>query len=115
MARTPARPSDPYIDPVAIERTVHGDAPYPALTAEEAEQAVRELAAAGAPTKDIARRLGQDPSTIRRRLMEYGLRRPAELMPCPSRAAYLRHLRRGEDCAPCRAANAAADRAHRAA
>lgn len=25
---------------------------------------------------------------------------------CGSRAAYLRHLRRGEDCDPCRAANA---------
>ena len=40
---------------------------------------------------------------LRRRILEH---HQAAVMPCGERAAYVRHIRHGEDpCAPCRAAN----------
>ncbi|MGW4803083.1 helix-turn-helix domain-containing protein [Kitasatospora sp. NPDC004272] len=100
------------IDPVAINLVLHGHHPLPALTRDEQHYAAQLLRDTGITCTAIARRLGVAPTTIRQ-WTHPGPRQPRHPQPCPSRAAYRRHLAAGETCPACRAANAAADQRYR--
>lgn len=100
------------IDPVAIELVLHGHHPLPALTRDEQHHAAQLLRDRGHTHTAIAHRLGVTRTDVQR-WTDPGPRQPRHPQPCPSRAAYRRHLAAGEHCPACRAANAAADRRYR--
>ncbi|OKI16557.1 helix-turn-helix domain-containing protein [Streptomyces sp. CB03911] len=100
------------IDPVAIDRVINNHQPLPDLTPAEKRHAAAILRKAGMTYLAIAARLRAPKGTVYDWLRT-APPQPIRHIPCPSRAAYHRHLAAGEDCPPCRSANAAADRRYR--
>lgn len=109
------------LDLIAIEYALNGEPVK--LTPAEKIHAARILHGHGLSDKAIGERIGSDLSTVRgwrdndwkpggthpkTRLRE---RRPEPV--CGEPRMYRRHLKAGERCATCRAANAAADRRYR--
>ncbi|MFD9004489.1 hypothetical protein ACFV0T_26610 [Streptomyces sp. NPDC059582] len=108
------------LDYIAIERALNGEPVR--LTVAEKIHAARILDGRGSSLKDIGRRVGSDPSTVdgwKRNGWQPGkhpktrvrTKRPEPV--CGEPRMYRRHLKAGERCDVCRAANAAADRRYR--
>jgi hypothetical protein len=108
----PHNTTDDDLDLVAIDRVVNDQRPYPDLTPAERRHAATLLRQNGMTFAAIGARLGTPKGTVFDWLRTRP-RQPIQLLPCPSRAAYQRHLAAGEDCPQCRAANAAADARYR--
>ncbi|MER5559664.1 hypothetical protein ABT071_13765 [Streptomyces sp. NPDC002506] len=110
--------SDGDLDLIAIEQALNGE---PArLTLPEKIYAARLLDQRGLSLVTIGQRIGSAPATVRAwkandwRPGGPRTRAPARDDPvCGERRAYRRHLKNGERCDVCRAANAAADRRYR--
>ena len=113
---------DNDLDFIAIEYALNGE-PVKLTTAEKV-YAARILDERGLALKDIGRRVGSDSSTVagwKENGWKAGglhpktrVKRPARPEPvCGEPRMYRRHLKRGESCQVCRAANAAADRRYR--
>lgn len=109
------------LDYIAIEYALNGE--RVALTVAERIYAARILDARGLSLKAIGQRVGADSSTVqgwRDHGWKPGGRHPkararqARPEPkCGEPRMYRRHLKAGESCEVCRAANAAADRRYR--
>lgn len=108
------------LDYIAIEYALNGEPVT--LTQAEKIHAARILHDRGHGTKTIADRIGADPSTIngwRANGWKPGphpksrTRTPRPEPVCGEPRMYRRHLKAGERCDICRAANAAADRRYR--
>ncbi|MFG2352636.1 hypothetical protein [Streptomyces sp. NPDC048521] len=111
---------DNDLDYIAIEYALNGEPVK--LTRAEKIHAARILDSRGYGTKTIAERIGSDPSTVagwrangwtpgphpKSRIRQ---KRPEPV--CGEPRMYRRHLKNGERCEICRAANAAADRRYR--
>lgn len=108
---------DGDIDFIAIERALNGDAVR--LTTEEKLLAARLLDARGLAPSAIGKLIRTDPYTVgswKANNWQPGKPAPrAALEPakCGEPRMYRQHLKRGEKCDKCRAANAAADRRYR--
>jgi hypothetical protein len=114
---------DPHndLDYIAIEYALNGE-PVRLTTAEKI-YAARILDGRGVSVKDIGRRVGSDPSTVegwkdngwkpggKHPKTRVRSKRPDPV--CGEPRMYRRHLKAGERCDVCRAANAAADRRYR--
>ncbi|WP_326813300.1 hypothetical protein [Streptomyces scopuliridis] len=110
------------IDEIAVERAVNGERPS-SMTTGERVAAARVLDGRGVAITVIAQQVGANPRTVETwKLNQWDpegslrpVKRVREVAPCPSAAAYKRHLARGETpCPGDRAANTAADRDRRA-
>jgi hypothetical protein len=101
------------LDLIAVERVINNSRPLPRLTLAEQRLAAKLMHEAEVPAAEIAARVGTAKDTVLGWLNPPGSRKPRELKGCPSRAAYLRHRKRGETCEACKAANAAADARYR--
>lgn len=109
------------LDFIAIERALNGEPTK--LTTGEKIHAARILDDRSVAMKTIGKRVGSDPSTVQSwkdsGWKEGGTRpktrvRNARPEPeCGEPRMYRRHLKNGERCDVCRAANAAADRRYR--
>ncbi|MEV7770492.1 hypothetical protein [Kitasatospora sp. NPDC086791] len=104
--------TDDDLDLIAIERVINNSRPLPTLTPAEQRITAHLMHQDDVPIEEIAARVGVAKSTVSNWLNP-GPKQPRQLKPCPSRAAYLRHRAAGEDCEPCRRANAAADARYR--
>jgi len=111
---------DRDLDYIAIEYALNGE-PVQLTTAEKIH-AAQILDGRGISTKDIGRRIGSDPSTVegwRSNGWKPGkhpktrVRNKRQEPVCGEPRMYRRHLKAGERCDVCRAANAAADRRYR--
>ncbi|RRQ81516.1 hypothetical protein [Streptomyces griseofuscus] len=120
VSTTDTYDADNDLDYIAIEYALNGERVK--LTQAEKIHTARLLDERGCGIKTIAARVGADSSTVtgwRANGWKAGprlkspTRGPRELKPCGTRAAYLRHRAKGENCPECRAANAAADRRYR--
>jgi hypothetical protein len=110
------------VDLIAIEYVVNGQ--RMPLTPAEKIYAARILDTRGLTGKEIGRLIGSDPSTIQTwksngwkpggRHPKSRNRPPRPEPKCGEPRMYRRHLKAGESCDQCRAANAAADRRYRA-
>lgn len=114
---------DEDIDFIAIEYVLNGERVK--LTMAEKLYAARLLDGRGLSLKEIGRRVGTDPSTVEswrvngwkaggphpKSRVRKTPRRPEPV--CGEPRMYRRHLKNGERCDVCRAANAAADRRYR--
>jgi hypothetical protein len=108
------------LDFIAIEYALNGE-PVQLTTAEKI-YAARILDGRGSSVKEIGRRVGADSSTVSG-WKENGwkpgkhpktrVRAPRPEPVCGEPRMYRRHLKAGERCDVCRAANAAADRRYR--
>lgn len=108
------------LDYIAIEYALNGEPVR--LTTPEKIHAARILDDRGAPVTEIGKRIGSDPSTVaawkandwkpgKHPKTRTRPRRPEPV--CGEARMYRRHLKAGESCDTCRAANAAADRRYR--
>lgn len=112
---------DQDLDFIAIEYALNGEPVQ--LTIPEKVHAARILDSRGLALKDIGSRIGSDPSTITgwknndwkpsggRPKSRTRTPRPEPV--CGEPRMYRRHVKAGESCDVCRAANAAADRRYR--
>lgn len=111
---------DNDLDFIAIEYAINGE--QASLTRAEKIHAARILHDRGLSDKAIGERIGSDPSTVtgwRNNGWKPGphpksrtrQQRPEPV--CGEPRMYRRHLKNGERCDTCRAANAAADRRYR--
>ncbi|WP_322500841.1 helix-turn-helix domain-containing protein [Streptomyces rochei] len=110
------------VDLIAIEYVINGQ--RVTLTQAEKIYAARLLDDRGLSMKEIGRLIGSDPSTIQTwkdngwkpggRHPKTRKRPPRPEPKCGEPRMYRRHLKAGESCDICRAANAAADRRYRA-
>ncbi len=110
------------LDYIAIEYALNGE--RVALTPAEKIHAARILDARGLEPTPIARRIGSDPATVTGwknngwkpggKHPKTRVRTPRPEPVCGEPRMYRRHLKNGERCDTCRAANAAADRRYRA-
>lgn len=109
------------LDYIAIEYALNGEPVK--LTQAEKIHAARILDARGLGTKEIGKRVSSDPSTVQG-WKDNGwkpgaphpkarARQPRPEPKCGEPRMYRRHLKNGESCGVCRAANAAADRRYR--
>lgn len=107
------------LDLIAIEHALNGEPVR--LTAAERLYAARILDGRGIDASTIASRVGVTTDTLRR-WKDNGWKRTGSSKPsrpkrpepqCGEPRMYRRHLKRGENCDVCRAANAAADRRYR--
>lgn len=113
---------DQDLDYIAIEYALNGERVR--LTEAEKIHAARILDARGLHPTPIARRIGADPSTVAAwkandwqpgaKHPKTRVRTPRPEPKCGEPRMYRRHLKAGERCDTCRAANAAADRRYRA-
>lgn len=101
------------LDLVAIDRVVTGRRRGGDLTPVEKRHAAALMREKGLTYRAIGTRLRVHKDTIIAWLRPAGGYPARPLTPCPSRAAYHRHLAAGEDCPPCRHANAIADARYR--
>jgi hypothetical protein len=109
------------LDFIAIEYALNGEPVQ--LTRAEKIHAARILDGRGMSLKDIGRRVGSDPATVegwKNNGWKPGgvhpktrTRSPRPEPVCGEPRMYRRHLKNGERCDTCRAANAAADRRYR--
>lgn len=108
------------LDYIAIEYALNGESVR--LTTAEKIYAARILDGRGKTLKDIGRRVGSDPSTVdgwKSNGWKSGKHPKARVgsvraeAVCGEPRMYRRHLKAGERCDVCRAANAAADRRYR--
>jgi hypothetical protein len=111
---------DQDLDFIAIEYALNGEPVK--LTIPEKIHAARILDGRGISAKEIGRRVGSDPSTVdgwKTNGWKPGnhpktrARTPRPEPKCGEPRMYRRHLKAGERCETCRAANAAADRRYR--
>ncbi|KYK14230.1 MULTISPECIES: helix-turn-helix domain-containing protein [Streptomyces] len=110
------------VDLIAIEYVINGQ--RVTLTQAEKIYAARLLDDRGLSMKEIGRLIRSDPSTIQTwkdngwkpggRHPKTRKRPPRPEPKCGEPRMYRRHLKAGESCDICRAANAAADRRYRA-
>lgn len=112
---------DGDLDLIAVEKALNGE-PV-SLTPAEKIHAARLLDDRGLATKNIAQRIGCDSSTVNGwrdngwkpgphpKTRPRAAPRPEPV--CGDPRMYRRHVKNGESCAVCRAANAAADRRYR--
>lgn len=112
--------SEQDLDFIAIEYALNGESVQ--LTPAEKIYAARVLDGRGASLKEIGRRVGCDSSTVdgwksngwkpgKHPKTRVRAKRPEPV--CGEPRMYRRHLKAGERCEVCRAANAAADRRYR--
>ncbi|MEU7381521.1 hypothetical protein AB0A91_16265 [Streptomyces sp. NPDC042207] len=106
------------LDLIAIEYALNGEPVV--LTTDERVYAARLLDARGLDAGAIAHRIGTAASTVRgwkangwKRGGASKVAPPRSEPKCGEQRMYRRHLRRGESCDVCRAANSAADRRYR--
>ncbi|WP_333758010.1 hypothetical protein [Streptomyces sp. ISBFB 2968] len=111
---------DQDLDFIAIEYALNGERVR--LTTAEKIYAARILDSRDVVTKEIGRRVGADSSTVlgwKENGWKPGkhpktrVRAPRPEPKCGEPRMYRRHLKAGERCEVCRAANAAADRRYR--
>lgn len=110
------------LDYIAIEYALNGERVK--LTVGEKIYAARILDARGLSMKAIGQQVGADSSTVQGwkdngwkpggRHPKTRIRQPRPDPKCGEPRMYRRHLKAGERCDVCRAANAAADRRYRA-
>lgn len=113
--------ADQDIDFIAIEYVLNGERVK--LTTAEKIYTSRLLDGRGLSMKEIGRRVGSDPSTVGSwkangwkaggKHPKTRVRTPRPEPVCGEPRMYRRHLKAGERCDVCRAANAAADRRYR--
>ncbi|WP_392971034.1 hypothetical protein [Streptomyces sp. LN245] len=114
---------DPHndLDLIAIEYAINGEPVQ--LTLAEKIHAARILDSRGVPLKTIGKQVGCDPSTVQGWKgngwkpggghPKSRTRTPRSEPVCGEPRMYRRHVKNGERCDVCRAANAAADRRYR--
>lgn len=109
------------LDYIAIEYALNGEPVT--LTRAEKIHAARILDSRNLSLKEIGRRIGSNPSTVEAwktngwkpgKHPKTRVRTPRPEPVCGEPRMYRRHLKAGERCDTCRAANAAADRRYRA-
>ncbi|GGS96891.1 hypothetical protein [Streptomyces violaceus] len=113
---------DQDLDYIAIEYALNGEPVR--LTMAEKIHAAQILDGLGMDPTPIGRRIGADPSTVATwkangwkpggKHPKARVRTPRPEPKCGEPRMYRRHLKAGERCDVCRAANAAADRRYRA-
>lgn len=115
------------LDLVAVELAANGLRKGWQLTADEARYTAVLLFERGLPYSVVCTRIGVSGSTLKAWFPEHAVpgdpslartgtrkSKPSATPQCGTRRGYGRHHRRGETpCAPCKAANAAADRYYR--
>jgi hypothetical protein len=109
------------LDYIAIEYALNGEPVK--LTQAEKIHAAQILDARGLAVREIGKRVGSDPTTVtawKDNGWKAGgphpksrIRTPRPEPRCGEPRMYRRHLKAGESCDVCRAANAAADRRYR--
>lgn len=115
--------ADRDLDFIAIEYALNGEPVK--LTGAEKIHAAQILDGRGVAMKNIGKRVGSDPSTVQA-WKDNGWKACGKHPKCRTRAVrpdpvcgeprmYRRHVKNGERCDVCRAANAAADRRYRLA